>query len=293
MNVALTSFLYQGSPFLVRCYCDYFLFRVLHIRKVVWCKGVTNLFWRKKKVSVHGANGKILNLIQHSTIFPLCITSLHLPFAFPPYHVAPRGFLSWFSFSTRNRQGMEESRLLGESGRTRGSFQKGTAPGLTRQRFRTQGVSPVPGGISILQEVGTCLCHSLQTPSTCRLHLLPRGFKKHHLKLEGVWIQAVVYGMAKGVANRELMTFTSDPNPVTMLWPRCLFSLACLNINTQRVRECVRSVVSGTLWWALQGWKEFRGPDLLPEAERQPVWMVWNWAVFQTPRRGCISGRLL
>lgn len=126
-----------------------------------------------------------------------------------------------------------------------------------------------------------------------RLHLLPRGFKKHHLKLEGVWIQAVVYGTAKGVAHRELMIFTSDPNPVTMLWPRRLFSLACLTINTQRVRDCVRSVVSGTLCWALQGWKEFRVPNLLPEAERQPVWMVCNWAVFQTPRRGCISGRLL
>ena len=108
--------------FLVCCYCEYFLFRSLHIQKVIWWKGVPSLSLEKKGVC--GVHGKTLNLIQYKAIFLLCIMSFHLPSAFAFYHWAPPSFLFWCLFSKRNRQGS-----WGEAGGPQAVFRKGWLQG--------------------------------------------------------------------------------------------------------------------------------------------------------------------
>lgn len=196
-------------------------------------------------MSVRRDNGKILNLIQYSqAILLLCITSLHLPPLIPSLLLSQTGLSLLSLILHKQHKSSEEEQACGGKWKGQMKFSErddcrdpeATLPNARGEPQPRGHIHPLGGGnwsLSLLR-------------NPFRLHLLPRCFEKHHLKLKGVWTQAVVYGMTKGVAKRELVIFTSGPQSFRGAWAICLFSPVCVNRNTQRISGCVSSVVGGT-----------------------------------------------
>ena len=76
----------------------------------------------------------------------------------------------------------------------------------------------------------------------------------------------LVYGMAEGVVNRVWMIFTGTSKPVTMLGPRSLFALACMNMSAQ------------SLWaHSLCGQRHFRVSSLEMEGVQSTSSVTRSW----------------
>lgn len=168
-------------------------------------------------MSVCRDNGKILNLIQYSyAILLLCITSLHLPLHIPLLLLSQPGLSLLMLILHKKQKRYEEGQASGGKWKDQMKFSEGdgfraakaTLPNTRGESQPRQHIYPLGGGDWFLS--------LLRNPF--KFHLLPRCFKKHHLKLEGIWTQAVVYGVTKGVGNRDLVIFTSDPNPFNNAW---------------------------------------------------------------------------
>lgn len=152
-------------------------------------------------MSVCRDNGKILNLIQYSyAILLLCITSLHLPLRIPSLLLSQPGLSLLMLILHKKQKRHEEGQASGGKRKDQMRFSKAddfrdaktTLPNTQSEPQPREHIYPVGGGDWSLP--------LLRNPF--RFHLLPRCFKKHHLKLEGIWTQAVVYGVAEGVAKR-------------------------------------------------------------------------------------------
>lgn len=141
---------------------------------------------KKKKVSVHRDNGKILKFIQYSyVILLLCIISLlHLPLLIPSLLLSQTGLSLVMLILHKKQKSYEEQQVSGGKWKDQMKF-------LERNDFRdpeatlpnTRG-EPQPGGHTHPQGDGKWSLSFLRNPF--RLHLLPRCFRKHHLKLKGL-----------------------------------------------------------------------------------------------------------
>lgn len=162
--------------FLVCCYCEYFLFRNIPCiyRRLFDGKEYQIFLWRKKKCLRSSWKDSEPHPIQGnlSTLHNVLSSALCIPFL----SLSPTKFSFLMLILQEKPTG-----LLGGGGRTTGSVQKGMASGHDAILPNIRG-EPSIGGASVLHEPGS--------PSLflnpLRLPLLPRYFKKHHLKLEGI-----------------------------------------------------------------------------------------------------------